>query len=109
MDALLDGEAEKLTRKAVDMALNGDTTALRLCLERIAPARRDRPIPFELPPLVKATDAVQAAAAVMAAVAQGELTPLEAGEFSKLIDSFTKALEVSEIEARLAKLEDAAQ
>lgn len=33
--ALLDGEAATLTRKAVEMALEGDTTALRLCLERI--------------------------------------------------------------------------
>ncbi len=34
---LLDGEAEALTRKAVELALEGDTTALRLCLERMAP------------------------------------------------------------------------
>ena len=40
---LLDGEAEALTRKAVDLALEGDTTALRLCLERIAPPARMRP------------------------------------------------------------------
>ncbi len=30
--ALLDGEAEALTRQAVTMALDGDATALRLCL-----------------------------------------------------------------------------
>ena len=35
--ALLDGEAEALTRKAVDMALAGDRAAMRLCLERLAP------------------------------------------------------------------------
>jgi len=32
-EALLDGEAEALTRKAVEMALAGDGAALRLCLE----------------------------------------------------------------------------
>ncbi len=31
-EALLDGEAEALTRKAIDMALGGDATAMRLCL-----------------------------------------------------------------------------
>ncbi len=36
---LLAGEAEALTRKAVELALTGDPTALRLCLERILPAR----------------------------------------------------------------------
>ncbi len=47
--ALLDGEAEALTRKAVDLALEGDTVALRLCLERIAPPRKDAPVSFALP------------------------------------------------------------
>src|SRR5215475_9848913 len=42
-EALLDGEAEALTRKAVEMALGGDTVALRLCLERLVPPRKDRP------------------------------------------------------------------
>jgi Family of unknown function (DUF5681) len=39
-EALLEGEAEGITRKAVELAIGGDTTALRLCLERIMPARR---------------------------------------------------------------------
>jgi hypothetical protein len=43
-EALLDGEAEGLTRKALEMALDGDTVALRLCLERILPPRRERPV-----------------------------------------------------------------
>ena len=32
MEALLDGEAEELTRKAVELAKGGDMAALRLCL-----------------------------------------------------------------------------
>ena len=43
IEALLEGEAEGLTRKAVDMALQGNTTALRLCLERVCPPRKNRP------------------------------------------------------------------
>jgi hypothetical protein len=53
--ALLDGEAESLSRKAVELALQGDTTALRLCLERIAPPRKDAPVTFDLPPLLMET------------------------------------------------------
>ena len=41
-EALLDGEAEAITRKAIELAKTGDITAIRLCLERIIPARRDR-------------------------------------------------------------------
>src|SRR5262249_49446834 len=41
-EALLDGQAEALTRKAIERALGGDILALRICLDRILPARRDR-------------------------------------------------------------------
>src|SRR4030095_7662499 len=64
VEALLDGEAEALTRKAVEVALSGDVTALRLCLDRIVPARKDRPVMFTLPKLETAADAVKASAAL---------------------------------------------
>lgn len=35
---LLDGEAQAITRKAIEKALEGDGIALRLCLERIVPS-----------------------------------------------------------------------
>ena len=50
IQALLDGEGEALTRKAIELALAGDATALRLCLDRILPALRERPVMVELPP-----------------------------------------------------------
>lgn len=112
IEALLDGEAEALTRKAVEIALNGSATnpgaqiaALRLCLERLAPPRKDRPIPFALPALETPGDAVKAYAALAAAVAEGELTPSEAGDFSRLIEGYTRAVEIADIDARLRKLE----
>src|SRR3954447_20439553 len=86
-EALLDGEAEALTRKAVEMALDGDTVALRLCLDRIAPARKDRHVPFALPAITTAADAVTASSALVAAVADGELTPSEASELGKLVET----------------------
>lgn len=104
-EALLDGEAVGLTRKAVEMALAGDGPALRICLERILPARKDRPVSFALPDMKTAADAVGAMGAVANAVAGGELTPGEAAEFAKLIEVFTKTLETFEFEARLRKLE----
>jgi len=103
--ALLDGEVEALTRKAVDMALSGDTTALRLCLERIAPPRKDRPVAFRLPRLERAGDAVLAASALLEAVAGGDLTPMEAAELARLVESYAKALEVSDLAQRLKRLE----
>jgi hypothetical protein len=46
---LLDGESQALTRKAIDLALDGDLTVLRLCLERIIPPTRERSVKMTLP------------------------------------------------------------
>jgi hypothetical protein len=78
LEALLDREAELLTRKAVEKALEGDPLALRLCLERILPPRRDRPVAFDLPDVVTMSDAVKASSAILAACAAGTLSPSEA-------------------------------
>ena len=80
VEALLDGEAEAITRKAIELAKQGDLVAIRLCLDRIAPPRKDRPIPFALPALDRVGDASASLAAIVAAVASGELTPGEARE-----------------------------
>jgi hypothetical protein len=102
---LLDGQAEALSHKAVEMALAGDTVALRLCLERLAPPRKDAPVEFKLPQMKTAHDAAQAAAAVLEAVAEGDLTPTQGAQVMALIDVFRRTLEVTELEARVAALE----
>ena len=48
---LLEDDAEAIARKAVDMAKAGDIAAIRICMDRLAPARRTDAIAFELPPL----------------------------------------------------------
>ena len=53
---LLDGEAEALTRKAVELALAGDPAALRLCLDRTVAPRRERSVELALPPIHSADD-----------------------------------------------------
>ena len=103
--ALLEGEAEALSRKAVEMALAGDGAALRLCLERLAPPRKDNPVTFPLPRISSTRDAAQAAGAVLEAVADGDLTPAEGAAVMGLVDSFRRALETSELELRVAALE----
>lgn len=107
--ALLDGETEALTRQAIAMALAGDAAALRLCLERIVPPRKDAPAPFTLAPMSTAKDAAKAAASVLDAVALGDLTPAEGAQVMALVESYRSALETSDLEARIAALEGAAK
>jgi hypothetical protein len=106
VDALLDGEAETLTRKAIEKAKEGDMAAIRLCMDRIAPVRKDRPVTFSLPPIAGATDAAKASAALLAAVSAGEITPNEAAEIGRLLETYVKTLETAELEQRLNKLEE---
>ena len=103
--ALLEGEAKALSRKAIEMALAGDSVALRLCLDRIAPPRKDVPLTFKLPRMLKGADAAKAAGAVLSAVADGDLTPFEGVQIMGLIETFRKMLETCELEARVAALE----
>jgi hypothetical protein len=94
-EALFDGESEMLTRKAIELALAGEPTALRLCLERILPPRRERPIRFMLPALSSPADTAGAVARIVVAVTAGELSLSEAAELVKLVESFVKASEVT--------------
>jgi hypothetical protein len=105
VETLLDGEAEVLTRKAVEMALSGDATALRLCMERIAPARKDAPVRFFPPEITEAGHAVKAMGAVLQAVAEGDMTPVEAKAVSGVIETWRRTVETSDLEDRIARLE----
>ena len=80
--------------------------ALRLCMERIAPAPKDNPVSFALPQMNNALDASQAAGSVLTAVSEGNLTPIEATRVMGLINSYRRTLELTEIENRLKVLED---
>ena len=105
IEALLEGEHEALTRAAITKALEGDTTALRLCLDRLAPPRKDSPVSFDLPPITTAEDAVTVSSALLAAVAAGEVTPDEAGRVMSLLTAHKALVETCDLEARISALE----
>ncbi|WP_407166596.1 DUF5681 domain-containing protein [Bradyrhizobium sp. ORS 111] len=105
LEALLDGEAEELTRKAIELAKGGDMAALRLCMERIVPPRRDRPVTFEMPAITQPAEAAAAMASILVGVSAGQITPGEASEVAKLVEAFVKAVEIADLAARIDRLE----
>ena len=105
LENIMEGESEEITRKVMEMAKGGHMGAIRLVIDRLAPVQKDRPVDFELPPLNTPEDAVAALAAIAAAVAAGDLTPLEAAQLSKVVDTYVHALEAHDFADRLAKLE----
>ena len=104
---LLDGEATALSRKAVELALAGDPTALRLCLDRTVAPRRDRAVELALPPINSAADILGAIKVVADAVGRGGITPGEGFALSQMIESFLRAIDASDFDNRLRQLEDA--
>lgn len=105
IEALLEGEAENLGRKAVELALAGDQAALRLCIDRLAPTRRERPTPFDLPAVRGARDHPAAVAAVLRAVAAGDLAPGEGEALCRMLGEHRRSVELADLDARVAALE----
>jgi hypothetical protein len=105
IESLLEGQAEALTQTAISKALDGDSMALRLCMDRIAPLPKDNTISFTLPHMESANDASKAAGSVLKAVSIGEITPIEGSRVMGLIDSFRRTLELTVIEHRIQALE----
>ena len=104
-ELLLDGESEKLTRKAVELAMEGNTIALRLCLERILPPRKDRPVSISLPKIEKLADASAALEAITKAISDGNITPTEAQTLASMIENYRRTVETVELEQRISNLE----
>src|SRR5437879_4915197 len=96
-EALLDDEAEQLTRHAVDQVLGGDPYALRLRLERILPVLRSRRVRLDLPESGGAAAGAEEVAASLDAtlrtMAEGEITPEEALTISGILDLRRRAVE----------------
>src|SRR5262249_56812376 len=101
LEELIDGKAEALVAKAIEKALEGDSSMLRALLSRTVPARRARTVELELPSIETAADAPAASAAVLAACTCGEISPAEADAIMALIRPHVHIIEATG-RARLA-------
>lgn len=95
LEAILNGDAEAILRKAIELAKEGDPTSMRLCLDRMMPARKDRLITFALPVIEGPADVTRATVALLQGVADGDITPSEAAELGKLVEAHIRAIETS--------------
>lgn len=105
LESLLEGQAEALTQTAISKALEGDMVALRLCMDRIMPLRKDNFISLELPEIKDPRDLVKASALVIKSVQTGQLTPDQASRVFSLLESSKKLFETVELSERLDALE----
>ncbi len=105
-EGLMDGQAEAIVQRIVEIALDGDATALKACLDRILPPRKDRPVQISLPEMNKPEDIVQSLSKVIQAASEGEITPAEASTLAKVLGEQAKAIETQDHESRIVALEN---
>jgi hypothetical protein len=103
---MMEADYAPVVRAVLTAACSGDMAAARLVLERIAPARKGRPVAFPLPPVQSAADLPAAMAAVVQAVASGELTTDEASSIATVLEAQRRAIETAELAQRIARLEE---
>lgn len=106
LDALGEGEAESIVKAMIDKAKGGDAVAGRTILERVWPPRKGARPQFDLPNVTTASDLPGAIAAVNRQVADGDISPDEGVLIVGLLEAHRKAIETSELAARLAALEE---
>jgi hypothetical protein len=97
-EKLLEDDRDAIVRAVIAKAKGGDPTAMRLCVERLVPLRKGRPIAFNLPPVKTAADIAGAVGALVRAMAAGELTTGEASAAASVIELHRRAIETTEIE-----------
>ena len=100
VEHLFDEHAKTIVQQLIRLAEQGDPTALRLCLERIIPPLRERPLQFALPPIETPADAVAAIAAIIAGIADGSLSAAEGLDLARMVGIFVETLVLARHEAQ---------
>jgi Family of unknown function (DUF5681) len=106
LDRMADDDAAEVLQAVITRATKGDMTAAAMVLARVWPPRKGRPVIFDLPSITTANDLVTALGSIARAVGNGVLTPEEGQAIGGLLDAQRRAIELTELEARVAALED---
>ena len=102
--ALLEGEAEELVRKGVELAKGGDVVMLKFLLGRLLP--KERLVPIDLPLADGDFDAVDAMGALLTAAVTGQIPPSEASALASIVATYARAIDVAEFRQRLESIEN---
>jgi hypothetical protein len=105
LDAIGEEAAKEVLEAVVSAAKGGDIRASEILLRRLWPERKGRVVEFDLPPIIEVSDAVKAVAAIVDAVAAGQLTPEEAQAVASVVEIQRKTIETAELAERIAALE----
>jgi len=105
-EQLVEGQAEQLVQKVLELAQGGNMAALRMVLDRVWPPRKGQPVNVVMPSINTSEDVLAAIASIWTAIRQGDLTPEEASALSIVIDRSIHAIETHDMAKRIAALEE---
>ena len=102
--ALLEGEAEILVRKLIDLAKGGDIQALKVCVDRLCPSIKAQaaPVKVHIPDTGSIADIANS---FIKAAADGLLPPDVAAQLVSAVGTLARVVEIDELKERLAALE----
>ena len=103
VQALAPGQPGEILRTAAELARAGDISMLKVFVPRFLP--KERTVQIDLPRMEQANDAVDVLAAIVQAVAAGQITPSEGLTLANLVGQYARAINVADLELRLDKLE----
>ena len=105
VESAMSTDAEAIVRKVIELALAGNATAMRLCVERIAPRPRSRLMQIDLPDVNEPAGVAKAVSAILSAAANGEIDAEQARALANVLEIKRKNFETQHLEQRLNALE----
>ncbi len=105
----LESDLPELLEATKAKALEGDTGALRLLLERMIPAKKSESKAISIPNLAKAKTLTEKAEVIIQAIGNGDLPPDVGSQLISSVGSVAKIIEIDELVKRIESLENAKQ
>ena len=100
---LLQPHAKELVNKVVEKALEGDTTALRLCLDRLIPPYRAGNISVVLDEIEGTL--TEKGEKIISAMGSGQITPSDASSMLTALAAQSRIIEIDNLDQRVKTLE----
>ena len=104
LDQLASEATENVVRAVQERAEKGDMYAAAILLARTWPRRRGQPVTLDLPSVADTGGLVAAQAAVIAAMAKGEISPEEAQSIAALLETQRRTIETNDHARQIEEL-----
>jgi len=102
--SLLEPRAPELIDKLIEKALDGDTQALKICIDKLIPNIKSEPV--NISALSGHDDLASQGRAVLSAMGKGAIEPDTAASILSALNGQSKLVETTEILTRLEALEN---